>query len=396
MPDPNEVYGTSNGFNSLKRLFDSFYNGDVLSEEFFAVVLEVLPSKKTRDKSADWLFGLVSGYEYATEFFARALAPVSAESSVYTPHDFLLNPCSPTDYQKIKDSGVTLQSVIRNHTKFTITGDSPDIIKKNTIVKVKFSFTIIEGRRVPNMSTGVFVSIATPTEIKSAQLGIPAAVGCDDGKLSQLVQAAVSSGTALTPSAGAVSGQRGYLNLFPYQVREANRVQENKITHVVLHASAGNNWPKGTNEGLNRYLFSGADGRSASWHYSVDGGGNVANPIPDKDIAWHCGGYNYEGIGIEMVGHPHRVNYGDKSGKPMTVRGTAGPGYGFMYNEPMIDACTTLVADLCTKYNIPPDASGIILHENVSGDRTDPGVKYGNFDFDDFLTRVRSKMTSGV
>ena len=62
----------------------------------------------------------------------------------------------------------------------------------------------------------------------------------------------------------------------------------------------------------------------------------------------------------------------------------------------MIDACTTLVADLCTKYNIPPDASGIILHENVSGDRTDPGVKYGNFDFDDFLTRVRSKMTSRV
>ena len=394
MPDPNEVYGTNNGYNSLKKVFDSFYNGDALAEEYYAVVLEVLPPKATRDKAADWLFGLVAGYEYATEFFARALAPVNAESSVYTPHDFLLNPCSPTDYQKIKDSGVTLQSVIRNHTKFVITGASADLLKKNTIVRVKFAFTVIEGRKIPNLKTGIFVSIATPTEIKSAQLGIPGAVGCDDGKLSKLVQAAISTGTVLTPSTGV--GDRGYLNLFPYQVREADRVNFNQIKHVVLHSSAGQNWPRGTNESLNRYLFSGADGRSASWHYSVDGGGNVANPIPDKDVAWHCPGYNWTGIGIEMVGHPHRVNYSDRSGKPMTVRGTAGDGYGFMYSEEMIEACTTLVAELCMKYNISPDANGIILHENVSSDRSDPGVKYGNFDFDDFTSRIRAKMTSGA
>ena len=80
----------------------------------------------------------------------------------------------------------------------------------------------------------------------------------------------------------------------------------------------------------------------------------------------------------------------------MTVRGTAGDGYGFMYSEEMIEACTTLVAELCMKYNISPDANGIILHENVSSDRSDPGVKYGNFDFDDFTSRIRAKMTSGA
>lgn len=377
MPNPNDVYGTNNGYNSLKRLFDSFYNGDELSDEYYAIVLEVLPSKKTLDTANDALWGLISGYEYTHEFFARAVAPVSAENSPLTPHDFLLNPCSAIDYQKIKETGVTRQSVVRSHTKFIKSSNGESEVQENMIIKVRFSHRIEQGKKVFNLKTGEFLGIATPSQIKAAQIGEPSAVGCKEDHLKRIIKNALAGGQVTTVG-GNTSGK----------FQTANRVEDNKIKEIVLHATDGYASPKGSASASLRWLNNPSNTVKASWHYAVDGAGSVVQGVEDKDIAWHTAGKNSSSIGIEMCGPPNGEP-GATGRDP--IRG-ASDGYGRMYTEVLLDASTQLVADLCKKYNIVASKSTILLHEKLDpGRRSDPGVRYGNFDFDDFLARVKSK-----
>ena len=117
-----------------------------------------------------------------------------------------------------------------------------------------------------------------------------------------------------------------------------------------------------------------------SIHYAVDQGGNIIQGVLDKDIAHHAGSKrNKISIGIEMTGRP---NSNPKKG--------ASEGYSGMYTETLLSATAILVADLCAKYNLKVDRKVIIGHDEFAGERrTDPGTKTGNFDWDDFLTRVK-------
>ena len=384
MPNPNDVYGTSNGFNSLKRVFDSFYNGDDLADEYYAIVLEVLPPKKTLDAANSSLWGLVSGFEYSHEFFARTLAPVSAENSVFTPHDFLLNPCSPVDYEKIKETGITLQSVIRSHTKFVESSASPNPeAVVNSIIKVRFSHKIEQGKKIFNLKKGEFIGMATPSQIKAAQIAAPSAVGCGEDDLKRILKEALASQPSQVSSVGGNTSGK-------YQ--PANRVEDNKIKEVVLHATDGYAYPEGSAAASLRWLNSPDNKVKASWHYAVDGAANIVQGVEDKDIAWHTAGRNSYSIGIEMVGPPNGTP-GAKVRDP--IRG-ASDGYGRMYTEVLLDTSTQLIADLCRKYNFIPSKDTILLHEHLDpGRRSDPGERYGNFDFDDFLSRVKVKYDAG-
>ena len=151
---------------------------------------------------------------------------------------------------------------------------------------------------------------------------------------------------------------------------------------------------------------------STSIHYAVDQGGAIVQGVLDKDIAQHAGrSANKRSIGIETTGNPKAV---------AGANGGAGNIYHEMYTETLLNTLAKLVAELCTKYNIPtvwveglsPTEPGIVGHEQISSSRYDPGArqdaKFGErtgrgkklekagepqgryWDWDNFINRVRT------
>ena len=150
---------------------------------------------------------------------------------------------------------------------------------------------------------------------------------------------------------------------------------------------------------------------STSIHYAVDQGGAIVQGVLDKDVAFHAGSTtNKRSIGIETTGNPTLVAGASKG---------AGNIYHEMYTETLLNTLAKLVAELCTKYNIPtvwveglsPTEPGIVGHEQISSDRYDPGARqdaeYGArtgrgktlsgddgtgryWDWVDFINRVRT------
>ena len=124
---------------------------------------------------------------------------------------------------------------------------------------------------------------------------------------------------------------------------------------------------------------------STSIHYAVDGlaDGNIWQGLAEVDVAHHAPGYNVKGIGIEMCGRPNK-----DPGKGAT------PKYSGMYNDIMLNNCAMLCADICFRNKLPPTRETIRGHEDgQKSNRTDPGESKGNFDYTDFLARVRNYYT---
>ena len=122
-----------------------------------------------------------------------------------------------------------------------------------------------------------------------------------------------------------------------------------------------------------------------SIHYAVDGlaEGNIWQGVAEVDVAIHAGNFNAKSIGIEMCGRPN-----EDPGKGATHK------YSGMYNDIMLNNCAQLCADICKRNNLPPNRETIRGHEDgQKTNRTDPGESTGNFDYTDFLARVRNYYT---
>ena len=121
---------------------------------------------------------------------------------------------------------------------------------------------------------------------------------------------------------------------------------------------------------------------STSIHYAVDGlaEGNIWQGLAEVDVGHHAPKFNHTSIGIEMCGKPNLDR-----GKGAT------PNYSGMYNDIMLNNCAQLCADICVRNNLPPNRETIRGHEDgQKSNRTDPGESKQNFDYTDFLARVRN------
>jgi N-acetylmuramoyl-L-alanine amidase len=105
--------------------------------------------------------------------------------------------------------------------------------------------------------------------------------------------------------------------------------------------------------------------REASANYVVSAGGQIAQMVLEKDIAWHAGNwdYNTRAIGIEQEGYAW----------------TPGSYTGAEYR-----ASAQLAASICSRWGVPMDRAHVIGHNEVpdpdhpgrfggSAHRTDPG-----------------------
>jgi N-acetyl-anhydromuramyl-L-alanine amidase AmpD len=96
--------------------------------------------------------------------------------------------------------------------------------------------------------------------------------------------------------------------------------------------------------------------KKVSAHYVVrSADGHVAQCVPEADVAWHAGNwdYNTRSIGIEHEGWVDRPAY---------------------FTDALYERSARLTATICAKYGIPRDRSHIIAHYEVPGsDHTDPG-----------------------
>jgi hypothetical protein len=128
-----------------------------------------------------------------------------------------------------------------------------------------------------------------------------------------------------------------------------------------------------------------------SIHYAVDGGGAIIQGALEKDICNHAGGSNNrKSIGIEMCGRPYRD----------PGQGSKGL-YAKMYNDALLDKTAELCAGICKRWNLTPDRSTIIGHEEINPSRrSDPGASLnpgkgdypaGNYwNWGDFIARVQA------
>lgn len=96
--------------------------------------------------------------------------------------------------------------------------------------------------------------------------------------------------------------------------------------------------------------------KKVSAHYVVrSSDGYLAQCVPEADIAWHAGNwdYNTRSIGIEHEGWVDRPAY---------------------FTDALYEQSAQLTADICTRHGIPKDRAHIIGHYEVPGtEHTDPG-----------------------
>lgn len=113
----------------------------------------------------------------------------------------------------------------------------------------------------------------------------------------------------------------------------------NAITGIVLHTEVGTNQSS-------EVRFNDPTSQ-VSVHYGVELDGSIAQWVDEADTAYQAGNWqvNLTTIGIE---HSDNGNPNDAVRTPQ------------LYN-----ASSDLVADICRRYNIPPDSNHIFLHKDV-------------------------------
>ena len=158
-----------------------------------------------------------------------------------------------------------------------------------------------------------------------------------------------SSGLANPRSAGAVSrvvaltvtGPDYPLALWhpasPWNYTIANRPLDPMIRRLVIHVAEGGF--------ASTYDWFGNAAAQASAHYVVSRTGQVAQTVPDADIAWHAGNwaYNETSIGIEHAGYTYGGGFPDAE-----YRGSA-----------------RLAGWLARSFAIAPDRQHVIGHNEV-------------------------------
>lgn len=131
------------------------------------------------------------------------------------------------------------------------------------------------------------------------------------------------------------------------------------ITTVVLH------WIVGTLEAADAVFQD--DLRDTSAHYGI-GQTEIHQYVEEKNVAYHAGNYevNQRSIGIEHEGGPDL---------PITDA---------VYNQSI-----ELVADICKRYNIPPDDFHIIPHRQIKATQCP-----GTLDIQRIINGVKSAITA--
>lgn len=130
-----------------------------------------------------------------------------------------------------------------------------------------------------------------------------------------------------------------------------NRRPRGEISAMVIHATANS-----TLQGVISWFNN--PNAQASAHYTIDKDGTIVQHVQDMNRAWHAGISSWQGrpnlndwsIGVELV----NLNNGLDP-----------------YPEAQHQANVTLVAYLCSRYNVKPEL--IVAHYDVSpGRKTDP------------------------
>ena len=119
-----------------------------------------------------------------------------------------------------------------------------------------------------------------------------------------------------------------------------------------------------------------------SIHYIISRDGTVYCYIPEDRVAWHAGKgewggnpaftnkMNYHSIGIELAA------IGSQSDMEMYLTKAE---YNALdesligFTDAQYDALALLVADICSRYDIPLDREHVIGHEEYTSRKTDPG-----------------------
>jgi len=127
----------------------------------------------------------------------------------------------------------------------------------------------------------------------------------------------------------------------------ADRQNDVAITRLVIHVAEGGF--------ASTYQWFKNPGVGASAHYVVSSTGQVAQMVPEHDIAWHAGNwlYNETSVGIEHAGYT----------------------YGAPFPSAEYRGSARLAGYLARKYAITPDRSHVIGHNQVP-DPNHPG-EYG-------------------
>ena len=130
----------------------------------------------------------------------------------------------------------------------------------------------------------------------------------------------------------------------PSNYRAANR-NKSHSDQIVIHTA------EGYTGGLDTFRD---PARNASAHYAVQWDGTVAQMVPEKDIAWHAGGYigtNDRSVGIEHVGFAYAMQ----------------PGTQTEWSKDLLLSSAKLVASSARRYGVPLDRQHIIAHDDVPG-----------------------------
>lgn len=119
-----------------------------------------------------------------------------------------------------------------------------------------------------------------------------------------------------------------------------------------------------------------------SVHYVIDRDGSIYCWIPESRVAWHAGKgtfggderltnkMNYYAIGIELLGIGSQFDMGPYlTGEEYASLDPSLIGF----TEAQYQALESLLADICSRNNIPMDRDHIIGHEDYSDTKTDPG-----------------------
>src|SRR5947209_1360365 len=125
----------------------------------------------------------------------------------------------------------------------------------------------------------------------------------------------------------------------------------------------------------------------ASAHYVVSSTGEVAQMVPERDIAWHAGNWdvNVQSIGIEHAGYTNRTHFPD-----VQYRGSA-----------------RLAGTITARYLIPPDRHHVIGHNEVpdpfhrgefggADHHTDPGTTWDWPRYMAYLRLASGQTWSGI
>jgi N-acetylmuramoyl-L-alanine amidase len=130
----------------------------------------------------------------------------------------------------------------------------------------------------------------------------------------------------------------------------ADRTHDYPVDMIVIHSIEGS-----YNSAITAFQN---PARHASAHYVVGSGGQVAQMVNEKDIAWHAGNwdYNTRAIGIEHEGYAY-------------IDGT--------FTSAMYIASEHLIAHICSRWGVPIDRGHVIGHYQVP-DPDNPGLFGGS------------------